>query len=124
MKLVLFVTVGVTLVLLTACMAERRPPKPVRAEWKPWREPVLTADQLNSALEARWTPEMIRAFCNSTPPTSGSLQNLVALGPAWNGVLYKDLKTGFDSIWWYASTKNNKLDEYSLNATKGHKNWI
>ena len=80
--------------------------------------------QLNEALKARWPPDLIRAFCKSNPTTPSSFQNLVALGPTWEGVLYEGEKTGFDKVWWYASLVDGKLDEYSLNATKGRKNWI
>ena len=124
MKLVLLVAIGSTLVFFPACIPERSVRDVVSVEWKPWGEPVLNENQLNQALEARWSLGMIRALCNSIPPTPGSDQNLVALKPSWKGVLYKHQKTGFDSIWWYAGTVSNRLDAYSLNATKGHKNWI
>jgi hypothetical protein len=79
---------------------------------------------MSSALEARWELEMIRIYCHVTPPTPDSVQNLVALGEAWQGVLHHDKASGFDRICWYASTQNGRLHRYSLNATKGRKHWI
>lgn len=85
---------------------------------------MLSVSQLDSALRKRWPLERIQRICKVNPPTPGSLQNLVALGTVWDGELYGDQKTGFDRIYWYASVRSNRLDEYSLNATKGHQNWI
>jgi hypothetical protein len=90
---------------------------------------VTTAQQLASALEVRWELERIRAYCDATPPTPDSIQNLVPLGEEfggkeWRGTLHQGKPSGFDRIWWYAAVRNGKLDEYSVNAIKGRKRWI
>src|SRR5690242_6114251 len=122
-----FVTIAgptfVASLILCACASGRRSAPSVHALWQPWTNQVTTSEQLASALEARWSLGTIRAYCSSTTPTPGSFQNLVALGKSWRGNLYENEASGFDRVWWYASTRSGKLDEYSVNATKGRKHW-
>jgi len=124
MKLLMLVIAGAMLNGFAICILGAQTNDPPRPKWQPVERSVETREQLDEALKKRWPPEMIRGLCNSTPPTPGSFQNLVALGPKWEGDMYAGEKTGFDRIWWYATLKDGKLDEYSLNATKGKKNWI
>jgi hypothetical protein len=110
--------------VLCGCASGRPPSRVIHTHWRPWTNEVTTAKQLASALEARWELEMIRAYCGATPPTPDSIQNLVALGGAWRGSLQEAKPSGFDRVWWYATTRNGKLDKYSVNAIKGHKHWV
>jgi hypothetical protein len=111
-------------VIVWGCALQRYPTTAVSAQWQPWTNPVTTAKQLSSALEVRWQLEMIRAYCEATPPTPDSVQNLVALGEEWHGTLHEDRAREFNRIWWYASTRDGQLDKYSVNAAKGRKHWI
>src|SRR5438034_10386444 len=112
------------LLLLCACNSVEPAATNLHSHWRPWTNQVTTAQELAAALEARWSPEMIRAYCRATAPTPGSVQNLVALGEEWQGNLHEKEAPDFDRVWWYASTRNGKLDKYSVNATKGRRHWI
>jgi hypothetical protein len=109
--------------ILCGCASEKRSTTGVQMRWQPWTNEVTNPTQMAAALEARWELGMIKAYCNSTPPTPTSVQNLVSLGETWHGTLYEGKASGFDRIWWYASTQNGKLEAYSLNAAKGSKYW-
>jgi hypothetical protein len=118
--------VGLGLVLAAGCRATvERSASDVSKQWRPWTNEVTTAEQLGSALEARWSLEMIRFHCDVVTPTPLSIQNLVVMGEEWRGSLYpyEAEASGID-ISWYASARNGKLEVYSLNAAKGRKRWI
>jgi len=110
--------------VLCGCASGSRSTAYIHEHWQPWTNEVTTAKQLASALEARWGMEMIRAYCDAMHPTPNSIQNLVALGEEWRETLHEGKPSGFDHVWWYASTRNGKLNKYSVNATKGRKHWI
>lgn len=110
--------------ILCGCASGRRSAPVVHTHWQPWTNEVTTAKQLASALESRWDLETIRAYCEATRPTPDSIQNLVALGEFWKGNLHEGKASGFDRVSWYAAVRNGKLEEYSVNATKGRKHWI
>jgi hypothetical protein len=109
--------------MLCACALERRPNPSVSPLWQPWTNEIASAAQLKFALESRFQLRMIQAYCDVTAPTPESVQNLVALGESWHGVMYQGTNTGFDQIWWYASTVNGQFEAYSVNAKKGRKYW-
>ncbi len=122
MKQIICLISVVLLLSIPACVSKG--PEATTARWQPWHGQISNQEELNEALKARWPLNLLRTYCKAIPPTPGSFQNLVALGKSWEGTLYVDGKTGFDKVWWYASLEGNKLDQYSLNATKGTNNWI
>jgi hypothetical protein len=119
-----FAAAAIASLLICGCTSSKRAAPIFQAHWQPWTNNVTTVEQLASALESRWSLESIQAYCNATAPTPDSVQNLVALGEEWRGNLHTNEATGFDRVWWYASTRLGRLDKYSVNATKGHKHWI
>src|SRR2546427_11145347 len=91
------------LLVLCACAPVRRAASDGGERWQPWTNQVTTAQDLAAALQARWTLARIRGYCASTAPTPDSIQNLVALGEAWQGKLHENEASEFDPLWWYAS---------------------
>lgn len=83
-----------------------------------------TAEGVSAILEQRWSIDSIRAFCIPDRRHNEAFQNLVAFGNTWDGELYANTDTGFDRIFWYATTQNNILDEYSLNVQRGNDYWL
>ena len=124
MKLLRYVLVVAAVAGLGGCVHGNTDAAAAFAEWQPRRRPVLNAGDLGSALEARWSPQMLRAYCAANPPTPGTIQNLVARGEVWEGVLYEGKKSEVGRIWWYATAHNGKLGVYSLNVTKGGRHWL
>jgi hypothetical protein len=52
-------------------------------------------------------------------------QNLVVDSPeVWKGRLYPDKQTGFDKISWYATVRNGRVLEYSLEVYRGADCWL
>lgn len=81
-------------------------------------------DALNLLLERRWPISAINTFCIPERRHNDSWQNLVTdTNVVWEGTLHPNEKTGFDRIYWYATTENGRAKEYSLNASRGEDGW-
>jgi hypothetical protein len=114
--------------LLAACAKRSQPSLKVDAIQSPSPAVVISAaeakvafdsaDALTKALERRWPLSGIRISCISERRHNDASQNLVAFSPVWNGILYSGVATGFDKIAWYASTRNGRVDQYSLGASR------
>ena len=74
------------LLLVCACKSVERAATNVQRHWRPWTNQVTTSQELAAVLEARWSLEMIRAYCRPTAPTLDNVQNLVALGEEWRAM--------------------------------------
>ena len=87
----------------------------------PFTNQVTSPDEMTAALETRWSIEMIQLYCRETATWPDSYQNLVPQPGSiiWRGELYRDKKTGFDSIYWYGNP-----DRFSINVKKGRKHWV
>ena len=76
-------------------------------------------------LEQRWSLADIRAFCIPARRHNLAYQNLVIDSPeAWKGRLYSNQRTGFDRISWYATVREGKLLQYSLEVYRGDDFWL
>jgi hypothetical protein len=52
-------------------------------------------------------------------------QNLLVDSPeAWKGRLYPNSRTGFDRISWYATVRDGRALEYSLEVYRGNDFWL
>lgn len=84
-----------------------------------------SADEVTAALEERWPLEAINTYCIPERRHNPLYQNLVPdMGVTWEGMLHKNVPTGFDSISWYGTAIDGKLHEYSLNANRGDHFWL
>jgi len=76
-------------------------------------------------LEQRWSLADIRSFCIPARRPNPMSQNLVVDSPeVWKGRLYPDKQTGFDKISWYATVRNGRVLEYSLEVYRGADCWL
>ena len=122
------------LILICGCAAPRKSNEEYAAilatGWQPWTNEVTTAEQLGSALAARWSLDRIRSYCEITPPTPGTVQNLVRSGDGemWEDTLHKGEMCEFQRIYWYAiwntPTEGDNSSRYSVCAKKGKEFWI
>ncbi len=81
--------------------------------------------EVTAALEDRWSLDDIRTFCIPERRSNPLCQNLVTdVGETWEGTLYKEVPTGFNSISWYGTAVDGKLHEYSLNASRDDAGWM
>lgn len=84
-----------------------------------------SADEVTAALEDRWPLDAVKTYCIPERRHNPMYQNLVTdMGVTWEGELYKNIPTGFDSISWYGTAVDGKLYEYSLNASRGDHWWL
>jgi hypothetical protein len=75
-------------------------------------------------LEQRWSLADIRAFCIPERRHNDMYQNLVVSTPeVWKGRLYADRLTSFDRISWYATVRDGRIQQYSLEAYRGSDFW-
>ena len=120
--------------LLAGCAKDTQPPVTVNATQSPSPTAIVSAaeakvafdsaDSLTKALERRWPLAAIRTYCIPERRHNDGSQNLVAFSPVWKGILYSGVATGFDRIAWYASTRNGRVDQYSLGAYRGNDFWL
>lgn len=83
-----------------------------------------SAEALTKMLERRWPVVAIQEFCIPERRHNDAYQNLVAYGVVWKGNLHQGVATGFDKITWYATTRNDRADQYSLGAYRGKDFWL
>ncbi|MEM8671801.1 MAG: hypothetical protein AAGG48_30060 [Planctomycetota bacterium] len=83
-----------------------------------------TTEGVTAMLEQRWSLDSIRTFCIPERRHNPAYQNLVAEGDTWEGQLHPHAETGFDRIFWYATTQDDRLAEYSLNVQRGTDFWL
>jgi hypothetical protein len=81
-------------------------------------------EALTKMLERRWPIAAVQEFCIPERRHNNAYQNLVALGDVWRGELYQGVATGFDKIGWYATTKEGRADQYSLEVYRGKDFWL
>ncbi|WP_339727786.1 hypothetical protein [uncultured Gimesia sp.] len=81
--------------------------------------------EVTAALEDRWSLDDIRTFCIPERRHNPTCQNLVTdVGETWEGTLYENVPTGFNSISWYGTAVDGKLHEYSLNVSRDDGSWL
>ena len=81
-------------------------------------------EALTKLLERRWPVAAIQEFCIPERRHNDAYQNLVSYGVVWKGNLHQGVPTGFDKIAWYATTKEGRADQYSLEAYRGKDFWL
>lgn len=81
--------------------------------------------EVTAALEARWSLDDIKTYCIPERRYNPMCQNLVTdVGVTWEGTLYENVPTGFDSISWYGTAVEGRLHEYSLGVSRGENYWL
>jgi len=89
------------------------------------QQKFTSAKEVTAALEARWSLEDMKIYCVPERRQNPLCQNLVTdVGVTWEGALYENVPTGFDSITWYGTAVDGRLHEYSLNASRGDDSWL
>ncbi|QDT92146.1 hypothetical protein [Gimesia algae] len=84
-----------------------------------------SAAEVTAALEARWSLDDIKTYCVPERRHNPTCQNLVTdVGVTWEGTLYENEPTGFDSISWYGTAVEGRLHEYSLGVSRGENYWL
>lgn len=88
------------------------------------QQKFASPEEVTSALEARWSLDDIKTYCIPERRYNPMCQNLVTdVGVTWEGVLYENVPTGFDSISWYGTAVEGRLHEYSLGVSRGENYW-
>jgi hypothetical protein len=102
------------------------PPSATIAKYPPNAEPGFKSpEEVTAFLEKRWPLANVRKFAIPERRHNDAWQNLVAdTQEIWAGRLYCDKTTDFDSIEWYATTENGRVQEYSLNTMRGKDFWL
>ena len=124
-----------TLCVVAGCSTHREQSSSVASDWpesaraavySPTATPSFDSPEgVTRSLEQRWSLPDIRAFCIPERRHNDMYQNLVVTTPeVWKGRLYADRPTGFDRISWYATVHKSRVQEYSLEAYRGHDFWL
>lgn len=107
-----------------SCSSTKRYEPVTFPKWRAWSEPITTPEDMRAALETRFTPEMIRAYCRANPPTPASVQRLVPIGQVWRGVLYPGQEAALGKVCWYADVEKGRLRRYEVDVNKGRDYWL
>ena len=83
-----------------------------------------SAQALTSLREQRWPIAAIQGFCLPERRHNNRYQNLVAFAPRWEGTLHNDVATDFDKMFWYATVKDGRADQFSLGVRRGKDFWL
>ena len=108
------------------CANPTWPTHAIFAKYPPNTKPGFNSpEEVTALLEQRWSLADVKKFAIPERRHNNSYQNLVIDTPeVWAGRLYCDKATGFDSIQWYATVENGRVEVYSLEAMRGKDFWL
>jgi len=125
----------VVLSVVSGCSTPQERSRSVETDWPPSARAAVysqaatpgfdSPEGVTRLLEQRWSLADVRAFCIPARRHNPMYQNLLVDSPeAWKGRLYSNQRTGFDRISWYATVRDGRVLEYSLEAYRGKDLWL